>query len=86
MSLDTLEPKIQQMIDSQIKFIRRMATLSDEQIQTLLLQQLLEHPHLIENYEKEEQNKLLHDITKAAKDIKSNPIKLARRVDGGITL
>ncbi len=80
MSLDTLDPKIQKMIDSQVSYIRRMAMLPDEQLRMLLTQQVLEHPHLVDNYENEEQRKMLHDITKAAKDVKSNSLKLARKV------
>lgn len=86
MVLDTLDPKVQQMVDSQVNYIRRMAMLSDEQLRILLTQQILQHPHLVDNYEAEEQKKMVHDITKAAKDIKSNPIKFARKVDGGIKL
>lgn len=80
MSLDSLDPKIQEMVNSQVMYIRRMSILSDEQLKLLLTQQLLEHPHLVDNYVNEEQKKMFHDITKAAKDIKSNPIKLARQV------
>ena len=86
MSLDQLDPKIQEMVNSQVLYIRRMAMLPDETLKMLLTQQLLEHPHLIDNYENEEQKKMIHDITKAAKDVKSSPLKLARRVDGGIKL
>ncbi len=86
MTLDTLDPKIQEMVNSQVLYIRRMAMLPDEQLRMLLTQQILEHPHLVDNYENEEQKKMLYNITKAARDVKSNPLKLARRVDGGITL
>jgi len=86
MTLDTLNPKIQSMIESQINYIRRMSLLSDEQLRVFLAQHLIEHPHLIEKYEQEEQKKMLHDITKAARDVKSNPLKIARKVDGGIKI
>lgn len=86
MSLDTLDPKIQEMVNSQVMYIRRMAMLSDETLRMLLTQQILEHPHLVDNYEIEEQRKMLHDIAKTAKDVKSNSSKIARRVDGGIKL
>ena len=80
MTLDTLNPKIQILIEDQIKYIRRMSLLTDEQLRAFLTQHLIEHPHLINKYEQEEQAKMIHDITKAAKDIKSNPLKLARKV------
>jgi hypothetical protein len=57
-----------------------MSLLPDEQLRMLLTQQLLEHPHLVDNYEIKEQKKMIHDITKVAKDVKSNPLKLARQV------
>ena len=82
MTLDTLDPKIQEMVNSQIMYIRRMAMLPDETLKMLLIQQLLEHPHIVNNYVEEEQKKMLHDITKAAKDVKSSPLKIARKVDG----
>ncbi len=86
MTLDTLNPKVQTMIESQINYIRRMSLLTDEQLRIFLAQHLIEHPHLIEKYEQEEQKKMLHDITKAAQNIKSNPLKIARKIDGGISL
>lgn len=86
MVLDALDPKIQKMVDSQILYIRRMAMLPDEQLKILLTQQILQHPHLVDNYEQEERKKMFSDITKAAKDMKSNPIKIARKVDGDIRL
>lgn len=86
MVLDTLDPKIQKMVESQVKYIRRMAMLPDETLRILLTQQILEHPHIVDDYENEEQKKLLSDITKAAKDVKSNPLKIARKVDSGIKL
>ena len=80
MTLDTLSPKIQEMINNQINYIRRMSLLSDEQLRMVLTQHILEHPHTVDNYEKEEQKKMFSDIAKAAKDVKSNPIKMARKV------
>lgn len=80
MTVDTLDPKIQKMVDSQVAYIRRMSMLPDETLKMLLTQQIVEHPHLIDNYENEEQKKMLHNITKAARNVKSNPLKLARKV------
>ncbi len=86
MTLDTLNPKVQKMVDSQVNYIRRMAMLTDEQLRLVLTKQLIEHPHLIDNYDQEEQKKMFSDMKKAAVDVKANPIKFARRVDGGIKL
>lgn len=78
--IDTLDPKIQKMVTNQINYIRRMSILSDDQLRTILLQQIIEHPHLVDNYQEEEQKKMYHDITKAAKDVRTNPIKISRKV------
>jgi len=86
MTLDILNPKIQTIIENQIKYIRRMSLLTDEQLRIFLAQHLIEHPHLVEKYEQEEQTKMLHDITKAARNVKSSPLKFARKVDGDIKL
>ena len=63
-----------------------MSLLTDEQLRIFLAQHLTEHPHIVNKYEEEEQIKMLHNITKAAKDVKSSPIKFARKVDGDIKL
>ncbi len=79
MRKEDIDPKIQKLADNQINYIRRMALLTDDQIREVILQQLVEHPHLIEKHTQEEQTKLIHDIKKAAKDVKTSPLKLARR-------
>ena len=86
MTLDTLDPKIQKLIDSQVNYIRRMSLLTDEQLRIFLAQHLTEHPHIVNKYEEEEQIKMLHDITKAARNVKSSPLKFARKVDVDIKL
>lgn len=86
MVLDTLDPKIQAMIENQIKYIRRMSLLRDDELRAFLTQHLIEHPHLIEKYNAEEQTKILHDTIKSARDVKSSPLKFARKVDGDISL
>jgi len=86
MTLDTLNPKIQQMVNSQVNYIRRMSMLTDEQLKLVLTKQLVEHPHLIDNYSQEEQKKMFHDMKKAAVDVKASPVKFARKVDSNIKL
>ncbi len=76
----TLDPKIQKLANNQVNYIRRMSLLTDEQIKEVVLQQLIEHPHLIEKHTEEEQTKMFHDIKKVAQDVKSSPLKLARRI------
>ena len=78
--IDTLDPKIQKLADNQVNYIRRMALLTDDQIKSVIIQQLIEHPHLIEKHVEEEQLKMISEIKKTAKDVQSSPLKLARRV------
>ncbi len=80
MTLDTLDPRVQKFADSQVNYVRRMALLTDDQIRETVLQLLIEQPHLIEKHTEEEQTKMIHDIKKAAQDVKSSPLKLARKV------
>ncbi len=84
MVLDTLDPRVQKFADTQVNYVRRMALLTDDQIRETVLQLLIEQPHLIEKHTEEEQTKMIHDIKKAAQDVKSSPLKFARKVDGGI--
>ena len=78
--LSSLDTKSQEMIESQLLYIRRMSMMTDEQIKIFLAQQILKHPHIKENFTEEEQKKMNHDFNIAAKNIKSNPLKLARKV------
>jgi len=80
MTIDTLDPKIQEMVNSQVLYIRRMSMLPDEQLRMLLTQQLIEHPHIVDNYENEEQKKMFNDIIKVSQNIKSNSLSISRKV------
>jgi len=80
MTIDTLDPKIQEMVNSQVLYIRRMSMLPDEQLRMLLTQQLIEYPHLVDNYENEEQKKMFNDIIKVSQNIKSNSLSISRKV------
>lgn len=74
------DEKITKMVNSQIQYIRRMSLLTDEQLRLLLTQNILEHPHLVDNYIEEEQKKMYSDMMTASKDIKSNPLKISRKI------
>ena len=80
MTIDILDPKIQEMVNSQVLYIRRMSMLPDEQLRMLLTQQLIEHPHIVDNYENEEQKKMFNDIIKVSQNIKSNSLSISRKV------
>ena len=86
MTLDTLDPKIQKLAETHVKYIRRMATLTDDEIKMVIFKQLIEHPHLVEKHSQEEEKKMFSEITASAKDIHSSPLKFARKIDSGISL
>lgn len=75
------ETVIEEMIDGQLKYIRRMALLTDDQIRTVIRQKIVERPEMINHYQDTSQKKLLDDIAKMSRDIKGDPTKFARRVD-----
>lgn len=75
-TLNRMNPDIMHAIDDQIKHIRKMQSLTDVQIRDLLLksdmQEILREGALKRN---------LKDVTKAAKDIRGDPRKFARKID-----
>lgn len=75
------ETIIEEMIEGQLKYIRRMALLTDDQIRTIIRKKIAENPDMISHYQDTSQKKLLDDITKMSRDIKGDPTKFARRVD-----
>lgn len=72
---------IGEMVEGQLKYIRRMALLADDQIRSIIRQKIVERPDMISHYQDTSQKKLLDDIVKMSKDIKGDPTKFARRVD-----
>jgi hypothetical protein len=74
------ETIIEEMVEGQLKYIRRMALLTDDQIRSLIRQKIAERPEMINHYQDTSQRKLLDDIAKMSKDIKGDPTKFARRV------
>lgn len=75
-TLNRMNPDIMNAINDQIKHIRKMQNLTDIQIRDILLksnmQEILREGALKRN---------LKDITNAAKNIKSNAAKFARKID-----
>lgn len=75
------ETIIEEMVEGQLKYIRKMALLTDDQIRAVIRQKIVERPDMISHYQDTSQKKLLDDIMKMSKDIKGDPKKFARRVD-----
>ncbi len=75
-TLDKINPDIMHAIDDQIKHVRQMQNLTDIQIRDVLfknnMQDVLREGALKRN---------LKDVAKAAKDIRSNATKFARKID-----
>lgn len=75
-NLNKMGPNIMDAIDGQIKHVRQMQNLTDVQIKDVLIknnmQEILREGALKRN---------LRDIADAAKDIKGDPKKFARKVD-----
>ena len=75
------ESIVEEMIEGQLKYIRKMSLLTDDQIRAIIRQKIVERPEMIEHYQDTSQKKLLDDIVKMSKDVKGDPTKFARRVD-----
>lgn len=75
------ETVIEEMVEGQLKYIRKMALLTDDQIRAVIRQKIAERPDMINHYQDTSQKKLLDDIKKMSRDIKGDPMKFARRVD-----
>lgn len=75
-TLDKMNPNIMNAIDGQIKHVRQMQNLTDIQIRDVLLKNNM-HEILREGALKRN----LKDIANAAKDIKGDARKFARKID-----
>lgn len=75
------ETVIEEMVEGQLKYIRKMSLLTDDQIRAVVRQKIAERPDMISHYQDTSQKKLLDDIVKMSRDIKGDPTKFARRVD-----
>ena len=75
------ETVIEEMVEGQLKYIRKMTLLTDDQIRAVIRQKIAERPDMISHYQDTSQKKLLDDIVKMSRDIKGDPTKFARRVD-----
>lgn len=75
------ETIIEEMIEGQLKYIRKMSLLTDDQIRAVIRQKISERPDMISHYQDTSQKKLINDIMKTSRDMKGDPTKFVRRVD-----
>ncbi len=73
-------PESEEFIQNHINYIRRMALLNDDIIRLLLRQKVAEDPSIIEKFKENKMKKEFSLIEQMAKDIKTEPMKLARKV------
>ena len=69
-------------MDLYVKNIRQVSSFSDEQLRSNLRNAAGKDPALQDVFEDAAQKKLFSDMKDIAKDIKSDPRKFARKVDG----
>ncbi len=67
-------------IDSHIKYIRRMALLTDDQLKFLLQAKLFQDNTILDKFKDSESKKQFNELSLMAKDIKTESLKLARKV------
>ena len=75
-TLKRMNPDMTHAIDNQIKHVRKMQSLTDVQIRDVLLKSNIQ-----ETLREGASKRNLKDIADAAKDIRSDPRKFARKVD-----
>lgn len=76
-----LDTDIEESIERYIEHIRRMNLLTDDQLRLLLRQKALEDQDSFQALKDAASEKALRDIKRAAKDIRGDPRKFARRAD-----
>ena len=76
-----LDPDVEESIKRYISHIRYMSALTDDQLTMILREKALQDPGAFEALKEGATKKALIDIKKAAKDIKGDPVKFARRID-----
>lgn len=77
---------IDEFIENHIQYIRRMSNVPDAQLRIILKHTAMKDPSVVEKFKENRIKKQYNEITELAKNIKTEPKKLARRVDEGIHL
>lgn len=79
MSIEDVE--VNEAIERYISHVRTMASMTDDQLRTVLKQAAIENPEMFETFRQSTKKKALLDIKKMVKDMKGDATKFARRVD-----
>lgn len=77
-----MDQAIEEGIERYISHIRQMATLTDDQLRTILKKAAVENPEMFETFRNAAKKKMFADVKKMAKDIKSDARLFARKADG----
>lgn len=70
-----------EFIEHHIKYIRKMSTLTDGQMRSLLRLKLVEDPSIVQEFSSKKAKKEYQELSDLAKTIKANPNQIARKVD-----
>jgi len=79
MSIEDVE--VNEAIERYISHVRTMASMTDDQLRTVLKQAALDNPEMFETFKLSTKKKALLDIKKMAKEMKGEATKFARKVD-----
>lgn len=71
---------IDEFIEQHIHYIRRMSVISDVQLRIILKHTAASDPSVIDKFKENKIKKQYNEIAQLAKDIKTNPVKLGRKV------
>lgn len=71
---------ISEFIESHIRYIRKMNLLTDEQLRMIFKMKAIEDSSIIDKFKENRIKKQFNEIASLAKDIKTNPTKLGRKV------
>jgi hypothetical protein len=74
------DQKIKESIERYIAHVRQMAALSDGDLRLLLTKAAQENPEMFEAFSQASAKKDTIEMKKMAKDIKTDPKKIARKV------
>jgi transcription initiation factor IIE alpha subunit len=72
--------EIDGFIESHIKYIRRMASLTDDQLRALLKMKATESPDILDHFRENKSKKKLDEVSQLAKSIKTPATALGRKV------
>lgn len=79
--MSTEDIEVSEAIERYIHHVRTMASMTDDQLRTILKQAAIENPEMFDTLKQSTKKKALLDIKKMANEMRGDPKKFARRVD-----